>query len=150
MNVSLSLKQEISDKLPWLFTDLRLRIVDDYFRPESFGNSVVTLESNALRVRFVRDRGQVWVDVGPVDNGSKWWHLTFVLEAIRGTVPAVRFEVNEAALLLRDNYLEVVEALGPNLQATKAELHRREAERLRALQKQGHESRSGDRHRQGS
>ena len=117
MKETVSLKQGIVDEFPWLCSDLGLRIVEDDFRPESFGNSFVTLESDFLRVRFVRDRGQVWADIGSVDAPKKWWHLLFVLEVIRGPVPEPTYELEQAASLLREISPKVVENLGPKLKS---------------------------------
>jgi hypothetical protein len=133
MNHDLSLKRAIVSELPWLFSDLGFRIVEDDFRPEAFGDSFVTLESGSLRVRFVRDRGQVWADVGTIEKPGKWWHLIYILEAIHGVLPESTFELKQAASLLAENLPAIAESLGPELRATEAELKLSEAERLRAF-----------------
>jgi|HubBroStandDraft_2_1064218.scaffolds.fasta_scaffold572181_1 hypothetical protein len=128
----LSLRDQITEEAPWLFSALGLSIVGEDFQPKSFGNSFVTLEGASIRVRFVRDRGQVWVDVAPRNTRNKWWHLLFVLEAVRGQLPEANYTLKHATTLLYDNFGELVESLGPNWQKTESELRRREAERLDA------------------
>lgn len=57
------------------------RIVRSEFDPRHFGDSVVTLQSDALRLRFVRDRGQVILDVGPTSEPDTWWGFLAIYEA---------------------------------------------------------------------
>jgi hypothetical protein len=133
MRLDIPLKQEISESLPGLLEELDLRIVEDQYLPESFGNSYVTLQSPRLFVRFVRDRGQVWTEVAPVTAPTSWWPLGFVLEAIRGQLPEIQFDLISAARLLRDNFHELAEGLGPKLAETNREIERRSEERLKAL-----------------
>ena len=100
----LSLRDQITEEAPWLFSALGLSIVGEDFQPKSFGNSFVTLEGASIRVRFVRDRGQVWVDVAPRNTRNKWWHLLFVLEAVRGQLPEANYTLKHATTLLYDNF----------------------------------------------
>ena len=39
----------ITERIPWLFADHRFKIVDYSYDARSFGNCIVTLESEALR-----------------------------------------------------------------------------------------------------
>jgi hypothetical protein len=84
-------------------------------------------------VRFVRDRGQVWAEVAAITAPTSWLHVAFVLEAIHGQQPSIPFDLTSAAGLLRDNFRDLVEALGPNLLETRREIEKRGAERLKAL-----------------
>ena len=88
--MTVPLREEIARDFPWLLSDLGFTVTYADWRPQSFGDSVLVLESKDLRVRFVRDRGQVWAEV---QVSEKWWPLYWVLEAIRGTVPESRFEL---------------------------------------------------------
>ncbi len=135
MNLKIPLKQQVINDQPWLFDDLGFSIVEDDYRPDAFGNSFVTLESTILRLRFVRDRGQVWADVGSPTDPKTWWHLLFVLEAVLGKRPDLRFDLDEAASLLRDNFSTLAEALGPRLSETKRQLDRFQEKRLRDLRR---------------
>lgn len=133
MRLDIPLKQEMVEILPGLLREFDLRVIEDQYLPESFGNSYVTLQSPRLLVRFVRDRGQVWAEVAPVTAPTSWWPLGFVLEAIQGQLPKTEFDVTSAVRLLRDNFRELAEALGPNLSETNREIERRSEERLKAL-----------------
>ena len=133
MRLDIPLKQEMGEILPGLLKEFDLRVIEDRYVPESFGNSYVTLQSPRLMVRFVRDRGQVWAEVAPVTAPTAWWPLGFVLEAIRGQLPEIQFDLISAVGLLRGNLLELAEALGPRLSETNREIERHSEERLKAL-----------------
>ncbi|MGD0436992.1 MAG: hypothetical protein ABSB86_11045 [Bryobacteraceae bacterium] len=129
----ISLKQEIIQTLPRLPEELGLRFVEDLYLSEHAGDSYVTLQSGGLLVRFVRDRGQVWVEVAPVTAPTSWLPVTFVLEALQGKSPQVQFNLLAAASLLRDHFSELEQALGPRLSETQREMERLKAERLDVL-----------------
>jgi hypothetical protein len=63
------LNRELGEQLPWLFKDLRFRVIEDEYSPKAFGDCLVVLDSDVLKLRFARDRGQVTVDVAP--HGGK-------------------------------------------------------------------------------
>jgi hypothetical protein len=134
MNLSVPLKQQLGENCPWLFEELGFVVVYHDYAPASFGDSLVILESPVLRVRFVRDRGQVLAAVGSVADPAKWWPVTFVLEAVRGKLPEPNFELAVVAASVRDNLSGLIEAMGPKYAETKQELERRGAERIRRLQ----------------
>jgi hypothetical protein len=133
VRLDIPLKQEMAEILPEFDRELNLHVIEDRYAPESFGNSYVTLHSQRLLVRFVRDRGQVWAEVAPLTAPTSWWPIGFVLEAIGGQLPEIPFDLTSAARLLRDNFHELAEALGPRLLETNREIERRSQERLKAL-----------------
>ena len=110
-----------------------MRIVDQQYLPQSFGNSYLILESPKLRVRFVRDRGQTWADVSSIAPGAEWWHVAYVLEAIYGTAPQIQLDLTTAVGLLKRNFSVLAAALGPKLSDTTREINLHRSERLRAL-----------------
>jgi hypothetical protein len=66
--------------------------------------------------------------------------LGFVLKAIQRHVPEDQFGVLNAAGLLRDNFRELADALGPRLTETRRDIERLTEERLKALTDQGREA----------
>jgi hypothetical protein len=135
MSTNISLKQQVSEEIPWLFRELGLQITDNDFNPKSFGDSFVILESPALRVRFVRDRGQVSVEVASLADPRTWWHLEHVCEVISGQTAESGFELSAAADLLRRNFKALTDYLGSKYNDTKQELERRAEIRKRAFLK---------------
>ncbi len=133
MSASIPLKQKVTELLPWLFKDYGLRVVEDDFDPESFGNSLVVLKSSDLVVRFVRDRGQVSAEVAsPFDPGT-WWNLEHVCELTTGRSVEPGFDLSSVAALVWKNLPAIIEALGPRFQETKRQLEQNAVERKRAF-----------------
>lgn len=127
------LANEIVDKTPWLLSDLGFHIVSDQYSPEVFGNCLVVLNGPQLRLRMVRDRGQILAYLAAFADPDRWWDLDFVLEAISGHMPAPNFELEAVGGRLQANFPALVDALGPKLEQTRCELERRRQLRLRAL-----------------
>lgn len=128
-----SLKQQVIRQLPWLFEELGFRVVDQDFDPMSFGDSFVTLQSADLRVRFVRDRGQISAEVAAIRDPSNWWHLGDVCGVISGQRVEPGFELAGVALLLRERFPAVIEYLGPRYIETKRALERVADDRKQSL-----------------
>jgi hypothetical protein len=127
------LAQSILDKMPWLLNDLGFRIVQDSYSPEAFGNCDVVLNGAQVRLRFVRDRGQILAYLAPLEDPDQWWNLVFLLEVIHGVMPDPEFRLEAVGRRVEENFPALVQALGPRLEETRRELGRREQLRLQAL-----------------
>ena len=132
MDFRIPLKVELTAKLPWL-DELGFRIVRHDYSWRSFGDSLVVLQSNSLRLRFVRERGYVDAQVASLAEPDFWPEVSFVLEAIGRTSRRTRDEpeLEAAAEEVRENLGALIQAMGPDLPQTKLELERRQRERLR-------------------
>jgi hypothetical protein len=140
------LRQQMTEKLPWLFEDLQFRVVKDFYDPRNFGDCLVTLESDVIRLQFALDRGQILVYLRPLSEPSRWWNIVHVLEAIRGQIPEPRFDLEGKACMLRDNFPALVSALGPgSLDETRREIERYGKERLEAANQQARAARAAAR-----
>lgn len=135
-NLSTPLSELVTEKLPWLFREFGFRVVSSGFEPAHFGDSHVILQSDTLRLRFTRDRGQVLIDVGVTSEPEHWWGLIALCEVIRNASIQPRYKLDALASVLQENFSALAEALGPKLPETRQELERRAAERLRALRAQ--------------
>jgi hypothetical protein len=122
MRLDIPIKQEIVESHPGLLEEFGFLITEDRRLTESFGNSYVTLQSSTLWVRFVRDRGQVWAEVAAAAAPTNWYPLRFVLETIRGQLAEPQFDLLTATRLLRDNFRDLADALGPKLPDTLREI----------------------------
>jgi hypothetical protein len=56
----------------------------EHYRQEEFGNAVLVMEGSPFSLRFERDRGQVFVDVG--GDSAGWHKLEYVLEFADNTI----------------------------------------------------------------
>jgi hypothetical protein len=120
------LVRQINERLPWLFSDNGFKIVDYSYDARSFGNCVVTLESETLRLRFHMDRGIGYAELASQTDPEYWFDLALLLRPILGERPDPNFE--GVALLLKDNFPALVTALGPKFPETKREEERRKDE----------------------
>jgi hypothetical protein len=116
------LKPLIEEKFPWLSEELGFRSVAWSYNPKVFGDSMLTLESDTVRLRFIRDRGEIRANLASISEPETWWNLVALLEVIHGVKPETQLE--GVAPLVRTNYSQLVQALGPQLSETKKELER--------------------------
>jgi hypothetical protein len=123
----------ITERMPWLFADHRFKIVDSSYDARSFGNCIVTLESEALRLRFTRDRGISFAELAAQSDPEYWFDVSVLLRPILGERPDASLE--GTALLLKNNFPDLVQALGPKFAETKREDERRKEELLGRLAK---------------
>jgi hypothetical protein len=120
------LVRQITDRMPWLFADCGFRIVDDLYDTRAFGNCLVTLESETLRLRFHKDRGIGYAELASQTDPEYWFDLALLLRPILGERPDPNFE--GAALLLENNFPALVTALGSKFPDTKREEEQRKDE----------------------
>jgi hypothetical protein len=127
------LVHELKVDYPWLFEMGFAAVYADYSW-RHFGNSEVILKSSELRLRFIRDRSQVFVGVAHPADPDAWWDLWHILDFLSGKpageleffVPAERrFRLDELTQQLRDNYPEILRRFTVEWSSTKPELERR-------------------------
>jgi hypothetical protein len=70
-------------------------ISNDYF-PDAFGNAILIVETKTLRLRVVRDRDEVRVDVAPSGNPTDWVDSAFALAAIEAESANYSFSLDRA------------------------------------------------------
>jgi hypothetical protein len=86
--------------------------------PRDFGNAVVVLESEGYSIRIVRDRDQIFLELGsPLDTGQ-WYSLGRVLAAVRGDLEeeealSGRMSLRCAASVIESAHAELTHGLGP-------------------------------------
>jgi hypothetical protein len=127
------LKDQLEEKLPWLFSELGFRIASYSYDPASFGNSVAVLDSDAFRLRLTRDRGITVADVASLSDREEWLGFPYVWEMIFGETPEPTLE--GYGPLIRQGFGAFTEALGPKYSQTKELYDQRAKERLKRLEK---------------
>ena len=84
------------------------------YEPEHFGDALLVMHSSPFSLRFVRDRGQDFVDVGSASSG--WTSLGYVLEFIDHEITQSQLgkppDIGVLAKLLQAHWDEVVELFG--------------------------------------
>lgn len=53
-------------------------VVDEARSQAGFGNAYVILQNNDMRVRLVKDRSQLFLDIGPLSDPNTWWDMSLV------------------------------------------------------------------------
>jgi hypothetical protein len=61
--------------------DLGFRIVGEE-KSEAFGDALVVLGSGDVRLRIVRDRSQIFADLGSIAEPDAWFDSTIVMQAL--------------------------------------------------------------------
>jgi hypothetical protein len=78
--------------LAFLYAPGRYRFVDS-LSGEGFGDAYVVLESDAMRLRMIRDRGQLFMDFEPLDgDDDEDW---FAIDVVRRLLTGERQETSE-------------------------------------------------------
>jgi len=133
MNTSLA--REIAEKVPWVLTELDLVVTEDYYDPERFGNSVATLASAQILVRFVKDRGLVSTWLASPKVPDEWWLLDQILEVVcRKPIEMTDVSLEESAAVVRERFTDLTKALGVDYAHTRDEIVKYAPQRLtRAL-----------------
>jgi len=101
----------------------------EHYDPQHFGNEVLVFRSPELALKFVKDRSEVSLDVGP-SNGSSWYMAPRLFEYLHlagadlyGPADAGRLE--RYAAIIEESYDTIVNLFRPeNLQQSEADLRR--------------------------
>jgi len=91
-----------------------LSVVDDRYYSSEFGNAVVVLVGRNIRLRLIRDRGDISADAASAHTPDDWAPLERVLKAAGGMgIPDEGLlPVTEAARLVEQHFAVLDEALG--------------------------------------
>jgi len=125
------LKETLENRVPWLFQELGFRVTHHDYSYQQMGNSVAELQSDSLRIRFIRDRSIIQVELASLSEPEKWLERGFLWYALTGHRPEP--ELEGWAWFLRDHVSELVEALGPEFPQTKQQVDRRREESRKSL-----------------
>ncbi len=100
---------------------------------ESLGNAFLVLEHKDLRLKFIKDRGQLFLDFQPTSSNRKkdWFSIDIVKQLVTGNIePSAEMDI-EKAKFLKSNLDEIKRLFSTtNLEDTLKKL--RELERARA------------------
>lgn len=108
------MQQSLSELIPEfypLLDERSFQIASSIYDRESFGNQIIELDLPRLRLRVVKDRGEVSVDVS-VSGLTEWYGLSRVLEFLfpkEFDEEADGLNLAKQALLFDANYESVVE-----------------------------------------
>jgi hypothetical protein len=101
------LLKQVQATLPAAVDSLPLRVIE-HRESDSFGDALVVLQAGELRVRVVRDRGQVFADFGSAADPARWFDSAVVMDAMGLSATAgfhdqdAKTSLSGIAALLRD------------------------------------------------
>jgi hypothetical protein len=118
----------IATQLMFLFDEGRYRIVDSRSGKPA-GDGLVVVESEAVRLRFVRDRSRLSADIQPcVDGVDDWFGIGVARRWILGERPGYDHLDESSVAFLRD-HLGRIETEWSTSSGRETGLHRMRAER---------------------
>ncbi len=98
--------EEVKPLFSFLFENHGFSLLEAYDSP-SFGDSLVVLTSIDFRIRFIRDKGQIFIDIGPTSKTDKWYDLDLVKTIVDGNLGEQAPELEDFAVFLENNYITV-------------------------------------------
>lgn len=120
---------------PFLLTSPAYRFVDSRVGESFGGDAYLVFESNSLRMRFVCDRGQLFLDFQSTSHpdDTDWFSVDVVRRLLEGA-HSVSAELDAAsAAFLEANLVEIEACFAERSDETVAELRRLERVRAKEL-----------------
>ena len=128
-------QQLIIKKCAFLFSSNPFQVIDSD-SSESFGNAFLILERGDLRLQFVKDRNQIFLDFQPSSKKGKlyWYSIDVVKQMITGEIESSAEIITRNIEFLKTN-LEKIEQLFSknNVDDTVKKLKQLERERAKRL-----------------
>lgn len=118
--------EQIENRLPWLFQDLGFRVTRSEYAPKHMGDSLVEIQSDSVRLRFVRDRSVIQLALASLSEPDQWLDLGFLWLTLTGDRPDP--ELEGWAWFFREHLPELTDAVGPRFAQTKLEYERQQEE----------------------
>ncbi len=126
----------IAQHMGYLWVGARFRIVGSEVTTSFATNAVLFVDSDRLRLRFISDREQLFMDFQPVTGAgpNDWYSIDIVRRMLQGK-PERSAELDPSyAEFLRDNLDEIEARFSEeNWPATRETLHKLELQRSKEL-----------------
>ena len=137
-DVDKDFERNVKEAFAFISSSAAPKVVHSYYHEQAFGNALVELEGDNVRVRVTRDRGQIAVDLAP--RGCKDWFIEYVVLQSVGVDSNVLLDlsdrtVEQAAKPIKANFEAITHAFGrENWKATEADLEARLERRGKELE----------------
>ena len=96
----------------FLYSPYNFQIVDTN-SSESFGNALVILEDEDLRLQFVKDRDQLFLDIQPISYKKEWFSIDIVMHLVTGNIESTAELDSTKITFLKTNLKEIKQLLSP-------------------------------------
>ena len=124
MSGHFDLRTAVASQLPWLTCDLGFQLIHSESNPRSFGDSLVVFQSGSMLVRFILERGGLFLELAP-SGSNEWWDLTLLCGNSANTYPPStpkESQLDDLEALFRQNFSQLDRALGPDLAETRLKI----------------------------
>ena len=122
--------QYIKKHCSFLYSPHKFQIVESE-SSESFGNALIILEDEEMRLQFVRDRGQVFLDFQPTSYNKEWFSIDIVKQLVTGKIePSAEIDSEKVEFL--KNHLDEIKDLFSQKNLTSTIKKLKDLERARA------------------
>lgn len=124
----------IAEHMGYLWQGARFRIVGSEVSTSNGGDAVLVLESDILRLRFTRDKTQLFLHLQPLTGDHKWFSIDVVRRHFTGIAERSSLLDISFAEFLRDGMEQIEQRFSSTeWPATRRELHRIEVARAKEL-----------------
>jgi hypothetical protein len=114
----MNFEKKVKDAVRILTSGRLFYIEQIIYDKENFGNIDVVLKSADINIRFIRDRGDVWCQLGIPDQKKEWFFLEDVLTIIGIQVEPFDNEIFEMmtklSKIISDNIDLITQAFNKN------------------------------------
>lgn len=131
-------ENDVKQAFAFISTSAAPKIFESYYNEQAFGDALVALEGDNVRVRVTRDRGQIMVDLAP--RGCRDWFIEDVVLQSVGIPSNALNEasdrtVQQAAKPIEANFTAITRAFSKeNWKTTQADLEARLERRGKELE----------------
>jgi hypothetical protein len=129
-------KQHIMRQAPFLFSGNQFRVIELVYTPEHFGNAILVLEDEVMRIQIIKDRSQILIDFQPKTKHKRkfWFSIDVVKQLITGNIEETAEMTPENIEFLRNNLDIIEDHFSPiNLEETISRLQDLERERAKRI-----------------
>jgi len=74
------LSESINPILTEIFSEDKFVFLSQTYDEAHFGNAIADYEHKNFRIRVIRDRGQLFIEIAPKDNSGAWYWLPRLFE----------------------------------------------------------------------
>ena len=119
----------------FLWRNARFRIVGSETSTSFASDALLLVEGEHLRLRFVNDRGQLFLDLQPSSPGSStdWYSIDLLRRLMSGRPEASAVLDESYADFLRENFDAVSDLFSDRWSTTQAELRELKAKRAKEM-----------------
>jgi len=92
----MKLEESVRRQMAFLFDRFAASVVSNQYFPHAFGNAILVIDTKYIRLRVVRDRDEVRIDLAAIHGPTEWMDSALALAAIGAEQSNYVFSLNRA------------------------------------------------------